>query len=128
MQILDIIQNKIILIPLIAVIAAQLIKIIIILIKQKNINFNQAIWSVGMPSSHSAFFSALILAVAIKEGINSSLFAITLLFSLVYLFDLILVFKVTKEKIKQLKGKLGHSFSEIIVGIIIGVAVALLLI
>ena len=40
-----------------------------------------------------------------------------------------LVFKILLvKKVKKLKGKLGHSFAEIIVGIIIGVLVALLLI
>ncbi len=126
---IEILQNKIILIPVVAVIVSQVIKIILLLIKKQKVKLRESIWLSGMPSSHSAFFAALIIAVGVTEGINSSLFAITLLFSLAYIFDLMLVFKILLvKKVKKLKGKLGHSFAEIIVGIIIGVLVALLLI
>lgn len=127
-MILEIIQNKIILVPIIAVIISQIIKITLILVKGKKVKFKEAIWMAGMPSSHSAFLTALIIAVGIKEGIASSLFGITLIFSLMYIFDLLLIFKILLiERVKELQDRLGHSLFQIIVGIIIGAAIALLI-
>lgn len=128
MAISSIFQNKIILVPIIAVFISFLIKIVLIAIKQKKINLKEAIWSPGMPSSHAAFLSALVISTGIIEGISSSLFGVVLLFSLAYVSDLLLVFKEVKENLRGMKGQLGHSFAEIIVGIIIGTIMTFLLI
>jgi acid phosphatase family membrane protein YuiD len=129
MLISEIFQNKIILIPVITVLISQIIKVLILIIKKQKVKLKEAIWLTSMPSSHAAFFTALVIAVAIQEGIDSPLFGITLIFSLAYIFDLMLVFKILLiGKVKKLEGKLGHSFFEIIVGIIIGVIISLLLI
>mgnify|MGYP003968401761 FL=1 len=120
-------EYKIILIPILASLICQLIKIILIILKKKKINLKQAMWAVGMPSSHSAFFTSLLITIGIVEGINSAVFAVALLFSLAYVYDMILVFNVINDNIKELKNQLGHSSLEVIVGIIIGIIIALIL-
>ena len=41
----------------------------------------------GMPSAHSSMAGALVTSVAIREGMHTTLFAVTLAFSLVVMFD-----------------------------------------
>jgi len=99
----------------------------VIFSKNKKVTLSQAIWSVGMPSGHSAFFTSLTTLIGLRTGYNSPIFAVTLIFSLTYIFDLMLIHKVAKDKIKDAKGKLGHSLSEVIAGIIVGLLVTKML-
>ena len=76
-------------------------------------------------NGHTAFFAALVTYIGLTEGIISILFAIALIFSIVYAYDLILLYRIIqKNKISFLLGKLGHSFTEIFWGAIIGIATA----
>lgn len=68
----------------------------------------------GMPSSHSAFVSALSTAVSITEGFGSAIFLITLAFSIIIIHDAV---RVRKQ----------HKVMDVIVGIAIGIAATLLI-
>lgn len=94
----------------------------------------------GMPSTHTAFVSALVVIVAIKEGLGSAAFAISFVLLVVVVRDAIgfrreigrnatltniLAKNVLKNKeIKYLNERVGHSFPEVIAGFIIGGALA----
>ncbi len=66
---------------------AQVIKFIVFTIRNKKINFKIFTTTGGMPSSHSAGVMALSTAVGILEGFDSPLFAVSLGFSLIIMYD-----------------------------------------
>lgn len=104
----------------------------------------------GFPSSHSAMVSALALSVGIRERFGSTLFAIALTLALIVIYDAANVryysgqnIKMTKQLAKdvqeqlnteflnpiydiKLKDVLGHKWTEVFGGILIGCAIAFL--
>jgi uncharacterized protein len=98
----------------VAYFTASLTKIILRLKKEKKIDLQLFYKAGGMPSGHSASVSALILSVFFSEGF-SSLFAITLVFSLIVLRDTML----------RKKG-LKHSLIEVTTGVFVGIISAYL--
>jgi len=104
----------------------------------------------GMPSSHVAAVSALCVAVGLVEKFSSTIFAVTLTFSIVIAFDAANVryyagqnIKLTKKLIEDLnelgqlkttdpiynqkmKEVLGHTYFEVFAGLILGVSVSLI--
>ena len=66
---------------------AQVIKFILFTIRSQKINFKIFTTTGGMPSSHSAGVMALSTAVGILEGFDSTLFAISLGFSMIIMYD-----------------------------------------
>lgn len=125
---------------IIAWFAAQFAKFILTLIKTKEIDLAKFFSSGGMPSSHSSTVTALATAIAIKEGINSSFFAITIIFAIIVMYDAsgvrLAVSKQAKilndffhgkiRDYKQLNEFVGHTPYQVIVGAILGIVVAVL--
>jgi acid phosphatase family membrane protein YuiD len=66
---------------------AQTIKVLIGLIKKKQIDLRYFVESGGMPSAHSATVSALATAVAMVEGIGSVAFGISVILALIVMYD-----------------------------------------
>ena len=67
--------------------AAQVLKVILVLISSKRLDFGRFIGSGGMPSSHSALVCSLTTAIGCTEGVSSGLFAVCVVFSLVVMYD-----------------------------------------
>ncbi|RKQ29588.1 divergent PAP2 family protein [Oceanobacillus halophilus] len=138
-----------------AIVFAQFIKIPIKFLVTKEFTPNIAFSTGGMPSSHSAAVTALTTAIGIVEGVSSSIFALSAIFSVITMYDasgvrrhagrhavalnrLIddfqLFFDHAKdwnrkeeyEKRKQLKELLGHEPSEVFFGSVTGIIVAFL--
>ncbi len=136
-------QNYILFIPVAAWIVAQGIKIILHRRYHGISSWHELFKSGGMPSSHSAFVLALTTAVGLKEGLDSSLFAVTLCFSGIVVYDAIHVrqevgkhgrlLNANKSLFsKNTKGfpyeeHVGHTFWEAFFGSILGIALAFLL-
>lgn len=92
----------------------------------------------GMPSAHSATVVALAAIIGMKDGMDSAVFAVALLFAAVVMYDAIMVrysvgeqgeallslLKELKSGIKKPKVAKGHLLSEVVAGTVIGVAVA----
>lgn len=134
---------------IIANISAQIIKPIIYYVQTKKFNAELAFASGGFPSSHTATVSALTVAVGLSEGFRSTLFAVTLAFSLIVMYDAINVryyagknIELTKQLISDLavndllelnspiyeekmKVVLGHKKMEALGGLILGCIIAL---
>lgn len=130
---------------------AQTIKPIITYLKTKEFNYKQAFASGGFPSSHTATVSALSLGVGINEGFTSTIFSVTLAFSLIVMYDAINVryyagknIELTKKLIQdlsdnkifdpnnpiyeeKLKIVLGHKKMEAVGGLFLGCIVTLIL-
>lgn len=134
--------------PLIAAVISwiitQSIKVIIDTWKTKRFDFKHFISSGGFPSSHCAAVSALTVSIGIHYGFDSGLFAISLVFALIVIFDAQGVRQatgkqaevlniITKElyikrglKITRLKELLGHTPLEVFMGIIFGIVIGIL--
>lgn len=120
---------KYIIIPLAAAVLSQCIKVLIEFIKTKKISFKRFIDGMGgMPSTHSALVSSISTIIYIDYGI-SPLFAITLIFSLVIIYDSMGIrYESGKqaEIINEMAGsnleeKIGHRPVETLAGTVLGI-------
>ncbi len=118
---------------------AQVLKFFIELLYRRRVNFRLLTTAGGMPSSHSASVSALATAIAIREGVNSSLFVLSLLFAVVTMYDAAGVRRaasiqahilnqiieelfqghpISENKLREL---LGHTPVEVFAGMLLGI-------
>lgn len=129
---------KFLIIPTAAWFAVQLFKLLADAVKNRKVNFRRFVETGGMPSSHSAVVTSLMTAVGLEEGLTSSIFAITFVFSMIVMYDAAGVRRAagkqasvlnqiinskqikvnTNEKLKEL---LGHTPIEVLVGAIFGI-------
>jgi hypothetical protein len=137
------INNRILLVTLLAWLIAQTIKVTIGVIRQKKFDFRWFIGTGGMPSSHAAGASCLASSVGLEYGFDSTYFALAASFAIVVMFDAQgvrratgrqarILNKITEDiywKGKMYEGRLreliGHSPFEVIVGFLLGVAISL---
>ena len=121
-------------IPFVAILLAEVLKALIdIVSKRGKIRF---INPGGMPSGHSAFVTALVVVVAYREGVESTLFMISAVIALIVMYDAITLrneaglHAKTLNKLKpgaNLQESLGHNLWEVIVGAVFGAVVAFIL-
>ena len=88
----------------------------------------------GMPSSHSATVTSLLIVVHEKSGIESTEFAIAFILACIIWYDAVAIRgAISKQaevlnviqKIHKLAEKVGHSLIEVIAGIIFGAGVTI---
>ncbi len=120
----------------------QLYKGLLAWAKRGRPNFRRFVETGGMPSSHSAAVAALTTTVAMTDGVLSSLFGVTLFFSLIVMYDAAglrraagrqaaLLNRIMAEKENrvatehQLFESLGHTPLQVLVGASIGVLAAI---
>lgn len=126
--------------------SAQILKMLLFAILERQINWRRLIDTGGLPSAHSAFVVGLACGVGRVEGLHSSLFAVAAVFAAVVMYDalslrreagkhadilnelLLLSFiqEATKER-DALKALLGHTPTEVLAGAGLGVIVGLLI-
>ncbi len=89
----------------------------------------------GMPSTHSAFVTSLLIVVGRKLGVGSVEFAIAFTFACIVWYDAMSSRKAIGEQAKllnrlqhweHLSERLGHSFLEVLGGIMFGAGVTLI--
>lgn len=128
---------------------AQVLKTIFYYLKSGEWDLHWVVASGGFPSSHSSTVTGLSMAIGIQEGFNSALFAVTAIFAFIVMYDACHVryysgknIELTQQLIKdlkdeakinidydepiykeQLKAVLGHKFTEVIGGFIIGLLI-----
>ncbi|NLY92026.1 MAG: divergent PAP2 family protein [Firmicutes bacterium] len=118
---------------------AQVLKGLLNLYKYKKWDFRRFVGAGGMPSSHSAFVSALATGVGLTDGWASTNFAMALVFSAIVMYDAAGVRlaaskqaatlnKMVKELFderefhhERLKELIGHTPIEVIVGALLGI-------
>lgn len=90
----------------------------------------------GMPSTHSAFVTSLLVLVQHTSGVESIEFAIAFTFASIVWYDAFHSRKAIGEQAeilnrlqrwKHLKVRLGHSFKEVVGGILFGLIMTWLL-
>jgi acid phosphatase family membrane protein YuiD len=86
----------------------------------------------GMPSSHSAFVTSLLIVLARRAGVDSTQFAIAFVFACVVWYDAISLRRSVGEQAEvlnhlqhklHLRERVGHSAREVAAGIAFGAAV-----
>lgn len=136
---------KILLICLTAWGLAQIIKVILGLVKEHQFSWSHFVSSGGMPSSHSATVSALATSVGLIYGINNPAFPIAAILALVVMYDAAGVRRAvsrqafmlnrlireyrqqrpTSEELgKELLELVGHSPFQVFIGSALGVIIA----
>ena len=138
-------EYRYIIVPLIVWFLIQNYKWISELVITGKLNWKRIIGAGGMPSSHSALVSTITTMIGKNEGINSPIFAIALVFSLIVIYDASGVRRAAGKQAKilnkivdtpglsgvevseRLVEALGHTPMEVIVGVIIGVVVGIFL-
>ncbi len=138
--------------PILAALAAwtiaQVVKPFIFYGLSKTWNWKLILASGGFPSSHSSTVAAVCLATGIVENFNTSLFAVTLVFSIIICYDACNVryyagknIELTEKLVndikelhimkmddpiysEKLKDVLGHTYVEVFSGVLLGLAVS----
>lgn len=80
-------QNRVFTATVISWLTAQIIKILIAVIRERRFNFKWLMGTGGMPSSHCAATAALATTLGLEYGFHTGIFAIGLGFAIVTMFD-----------------------------------------
>ena len=139
------ITNKYIYVPMILWFCIQTFKVIHDLYKTKKFNFKRILGAGGMPSSHSAVVVSIATLIGKNYGVDSAIFALSLIFALVVMYDACGVRRAAGKQAKvlneivntpglssiEVKGKLqealGHTPLQVFVGSTLGLIAGLIL-
>ncbi|MFH0887129.1 MAG: divergent PAP2 family protein [bacterium] len=131
--------------PVVAIVTSQILKLIYYFIREGKFNYEHIFEAAGMPSSHAASVSSLTVAVGILQGWHSIIFAISVIFASIVMYDAAgvrraagnqakILNKMLEDKNKranlaeeELEELLGHSPIEVIVGSTVGILVTIIL-
>lgn len=139
------IHNTVLITAIISWFTAQVMKVILVFIINKKIDFGRIVGSGGMPSSHSSFVVSLAVAIGLTMGFDNPMFAVCACFALVVMYDAAGVRRSAGQQArilnqlvdnwgrgdfqdtdKRLKELLGHTPMEVFAGGILGIIIALL--
>lgn len=138
------IQNKYIYIPFLLWFGIQLFKVIYDLATTKKFNFKRIMGAGGMPSSHSAVVAGLATLIGKYQGVDTPIFALSLILAFVVMYDACGVRRAAGKQAKllnklietpgltgvevseRLVEVLGHTPVQVLVGAAIGVLVGLI--
>lgn len=136
---LDIVTNKFLYVPLILWLGIQTFKVIYDLVTTKQFNFKRILGAGGMPSSHSAVVTSLAVLIGKTQGVETPIFALSLIFALVVMYDAAGIRRAAGKQAKvlnkiintpglkreeiheKLVEALGHTPKQVFVGALLGV-------
>mgnify|MGYP000082484625 CR=1 FL=1 len=138
--------NKPFVAAFVAVVTAQLLKTIFNLIIDGEFNLKRAASTGGMPSSHAATVVALSTSIGMLHGIESPLFAIAIVFSIIVIYDAVGIRQAAGKHAKMLnewskilseiyengiqpanlKTLLGHNYPQVLAGSGLGLLIGYL--
>lgn len=142
----QLIQNEMLMTPIIAWVVAQITKTIIHGIMNKEFKAERMVGAGGMPSCHSATVTALATSACLVKGPGSAEFGITVIFAIVTMYDamgvrretgrqgevlndMIELFKKMGQKLnydKALKELIGHTPFQVLIGMLFGIGISFL--
>ena len=141
---MDFVTNKYIYVPVLLWFFIQTFKVFCDLVTQKKFDFKRIMGAGGMPSSHTAIVVSLATMIGKYEGVDTAIFALSLIFSFVVMYDAAgvrwaagkqakLLNKIVEtpglssvEVQEKLVEVLGHTPIQVIVGAVIGVLVGII--
>lgn len=123
--------------------AAQLLKPFLFLITDRRLEWRRALDTGGMPSSHTSLVTTLTMVIGAQEGLDSSMFAVALVFSGYFVFEATglrqevgqqarILNEMVEEFVqkhdvtfdeRRLRELVGHTWPEVIGGIVVGMLV-----
>ena len=139
------ISNKYIYIPFFLWLGIQIFKVIYDLCVTKKFNFKRIMGAGGMPSSHSAVVTSLATLIAKNEGVDTPLFAVSLIFAFVVMYDAAGIRRAAGKQAtllnkiietpgltsvqvsEKLVEVLGHTPIQVFVGALIGIVAGIIL-
>lgn len=139
-----IVSNKVLIAALLGWAAAQLLKVILVSVSLKRIDFSRMVGSGGMPSSHSGFTMALAVKTGMICGFQSPSFALAIGFAFVVMYDAAGVRRAAGNqariinmiindighnkgiKPERLKELIGHTPVEVIAGAVLGIIIGII--
>ncbi|NLM75396.1 MAG: divergent PAP2 family protein [Clostridiaceae bacterium] len=136
----EILDNKVIVLPLFAWFLAQSIKFVSHFIKHGKFDFRKFVSSGGMPSSHSAISVCLATVLGIQYGFDSGIFALSVIFAFIVMADAAgvrraagkqaevinkLIYSTDVKVEKELKVLLGHTPIQVFLGAALGILVGI---
>jgi len=142
----ELLNNKVLLCCVVSWFIAQLLKIFLTYRTSKKIDLTRLVGSGGMPSSHTSFVMALATSVGKISGWNSPIFAVSICFAFVVMYDAAGVRRAAGNQAKilnliiediflhkplqneKLKELLGHTPKEVFAGALLGIIIANLII
>lgn len=137
--------NRTLILPLLVWLLSQSLKVLTGLLIERRLNPSVLLSAGGMPSSHSALVSSLATAVGHEVGLGSPLFAATVVFAAVVMYDaagvrrtvgtharvlnLLLDDLMVRHQIdeKRLRELVGHTPLQVLAGAIVGVLATIIL-
>jgi len=140
----EIITNKALVIPAGVWAVSQILKVFVVLAREKRVDLWFLVRSGGMPSSHTALVCSLAAVMAITQGFGSVAFAITAILAVVVMYDAagvrqavgrqsIILNRIVKELLdkrprgeveRDLREFIGHTPFQVIVGAVLGILIA----
>ena len=146
MQVLvEILNNKVLVIPFLVLIITQVFKTIYFSIKNKKLDLFTLLTTGGLPSSHSSLVSSLATVVLKVNGVGSAEFAIAVILAIIVMYDASGIRKAAGEhakilnemmeekeyysskEYKKLKELLGHTKLEVFIGLLTGIFLTIVL-
>mgnify|MGYP003465684035 CR=1 FL=1 len=142
---MELLANAVFWTAVLANLTAQTLKLLLYYFLEGRFQWHRFLDTGGMPSTHSATVSALAVSVGLREGFDTSLFAVAAVFALIVMYDAAGIRRAAglhaqllnqlMEELGQvirlgpqrgpLKELLGHTYLEVAVGALIGGLVAL---
>ena len=139
-------QNRILIVGCVAWLISQIVKMVIYLIINKRLVWERLLGDGGMPSSHSATVTAVAVTTGLRCGWDSPIFAVAAMLALIVMHDAMGVRQETGKQARvinnmvelinsmgrgeltleeTLKEFVGHNRRQVVVGALLGGAVAL---
>lgn len=137
-------EYKYLAIPLLLWFLIQCFKVIWEIVTTKKFNFKRIFGAGGMPSSHSAVVTSLATLIGRSEGITSPIFAVSVIFACIVMYDAAGVRRAAGKQAallnkiintpglsglqvqEKLVEVLGHTPFQVVVGAVIGIVVGLI--
>ena len=136
--------NRIVGVTVLAWFAAQMVKVVLGIYREKRFNWEWVFGTGGMPSSHAAGMASLATSVGCVSGFDTPIFAVTSVVALIIMFDAQGVRRATGKQAEllnkimddiyknkgiqedRLKELLGHTPVEVIMGALLGIFLSFL--
>ena len=132
-------SNKTLVIPVCAWCLAQLLKVLVCLLRERRLDLHYLVSSGGMPSAHTTLVSAMATTVAMIHGLGSTYFAIAAVLAVIVMYDAAGVrqavgnqavvlntimeelFKGHKLNEQRMREFIGHTQMQVISGAVLGI-------
>ncbi|MEH2060641.1 MAG: divergent PAP2 family protein [Nostoc sp.] len=108
----NILDNRVLLVALVACLIAQALKLVIEIVKNRKLNVRVLVTTGGMPSAHSALVTALAAGVGQTLGWASPDFAVAIVFAIIVMYDAAGVRQAAGKQARILNQMIDELFDE----------------